>query len=111
MIFISAKGHGFTTLILQALFVFAAIFVGMTNEAMVTGSPFLTDIFPVICVEIGLLFALPFLWLFQKYLRKKGRTAEDDCVYGQPIFRWGVISAGGLLAFAAVIIAIIFLFP
>ena len=109
MIFISARGHGFTALILQALLAFAAIFVGMMCESLVWGIPVLMDIFPVICVEIGLLLALPLLWLLQKHLQKKGREADRDRVYGQPIFCWGVISAGGFLVFI-VVISIIFLF-
>ena len=99
MLMFNLKGHGVTAICIQALFCMIALFFGMVYEEIVWGIPVLNDIFPALCVEGGLLVSLPFLYLLQKWLDKKGRTT--DFVYNHRPFKWGVICC---VFFAALIV-------
>ncbi|MGF6905805.1 hypothetical protein [Fusobacterium sp. PH5-44] len=96
MFLFNMKGHGFTAIIIQAIFAMVALFWGMINEEMVWGKPILRSIFPALCVLSALILCIPLLYLLQKWLDKKGRIATDS-VYGLRPLTWGILSSAGLL--------------
>ena len=82
------KGYGALALIIQAVIAFACLCVGMVYESNFWGTP-ISDILAPLCVEVGLIISLPFLYMLQKWLDKKGRY--EDSVYNHRPFKWGVI--------------------
>lgn len=108
MFFIRVKGHGLTTIMIQGLFALTAIVMGMFQEHLVWGIPIVKDIFPALCVEAGLLLSLPFIYLLQKSIDKKGGTAEHS-VYGHRPMKWGIISCAFVAAISIIGAVIIFL--
>ena len=97
------KGYGLLALVIQGVIGFICICVGMVYESRFWGTA-ISDIFVVLCVEAGLIISLPFLYMLQKWLDKKGRY--EDSVFNKRPFNWGLICCGGM---ALIIIATVIL--
>jgi len=87
--FITFKGYGLLAIVIQAVIACICLFFGMVYESAFWGVPIIGDLLPAICMELGLIISLPFLYMLQKWLDKKGRY--EDSIYNHRPFKWGVI--------------------
>jgi len=104
IIFVNFKGYGLLAIVIQCVIAFICICFGMVYESAFWGVPIIGDNLPGICFEIGLIISLPFLYMLQKWLDKKGRY--EDSVYNHRPFKWGVtccVFIGVVIVLAAVV--------